>query len=415
MLNKLTDRLRQRRAARSVGKRVVIVVQNLPVPFDRRVWLEATSLTEAGYNVTCICPKAKGFDKSFEVIEGIRIHRYKLPIDAGGPLGFVFEFAWCFLRTAMKLGREGLTRGVDVLHVCNPPESYFPLGWTARAFGAKFLFDHHDLSPEMFDAKFTDGGSKIMRRGLLLLERETFRAADLVITTNESHRAIAVDRGGMDRDDVIIVRSGPDLERLNQVEPVAKWRNGKKHLVAYLGEICEQDGVDHLVRAMVEVRDRHGRDDVHCVLMGGGPHWQAVKDYATEIGADDICEFTGRVSDEVLCEVLSSADIGVDPDPLTPWSDQSTMNKIMEYMYFELPIVSYDLKEARVSAGDAALFAAEHTEASLADSIVELLDDPEARSRMGKLGRERIETQLSWEHSEPHLLRAYDRLVGPGR
>ena len=415
MLNKIKSRLRGRRSSTRGKGRVVIVVQNLPVPLDRRVWLEATSLTKAGYSVTCICPKAKGFDKSFEVIEGIRIHRYNLPVDADGPVGFVMEFAWCFLRTTMKLGRETITNGVDVLHVCNPPESYFPLGWLMKGFGARFLFDHHDLSPEMFDAKFVDGGSSIMRRGLLFLERETFRAADLVITTNESHRQIAVDRGGMDPDDVIIVRSGPDLERLNQVEPVAGWRKGKKYLVTYLGEICEQDGVDHLVRAMVEVRDRHGRDDVQCVLMGGGPHWQAVKDYADEIGANDVCHFTGRVSDEVLCEVLSSADVGVDPDPFTPWSNQSTMNKIMEYMYFELPIVSYDLKEARVSAGEAALFAPEHTESSLADSIVELLDDPETRSRMGKIGRERIETQLSWEHSEPHLLRAYDRLVGPGR
>ena len=414
MLTKLRNRLG--RTGTDGGKgRVVIVVQNLPVPFDRRVWLEATSLTRAGYEVTCICPKAKGFDESFEVIEGIRIHRYNLPVDASGAVGFVAEFAWCFVRTAMKLAREMATNGVDVLHVCNPPETYFPLAWLMKGTGAKFLFDHHDLSPEMFDAKFEDGGSSVMRKGLMALERETFRAADLVITTNESHKSVAVERGGMAPDDVIIVRSGPDLERLDRTEPDPDWRRGKRFLVTYLGEICEQDGVDHLVRAMVEVRDRHGRDDVHCLLMGGGPHQQVIKDYAAEIGADDICEFTGRVSDEMLCEVLSSADIGVDPDPWTPWSDQSTMNKIMEYMYFELPIVSYDLKEARVSAGDAAVFAPEHTEASLADEIVALLEDPEARARMGKIGRERIETQLSWEHSEPHLLRAYERLVGPDR
>ena len=401
--------MRKNRTGRT---RVVIVVQNLPVPFDRRVWLEATSLTRAGYDVTCICPKAKGFDKSFEIIEGVRIHRYDLPVDADGAAGFVAEFAWCFLRTAMKLARISATRGLDILHVCNPPETYFPLAWLLKPLGVRFLFDHHDLSPEMYDAKFDERSSAVVRRALLFLERRTFKAADLVITTNESHKRIAVDRGGKAPEDVIIVRSGPDLERLNQVEPVDGWRRGKRHLVAYLGEICEQDGVDHLVRAMVEVRDRHGRDDVQCVLMGGGPHQQAIKDYATEIGADDVCHFTGRVSDEVLCEVLSSADIGVDPDPYTPWSDQSTMNKIMEYMYFELPIVSYDLTEARVSAGEAALFAPEHTEASLADGIVGLLDDPEARARMGKIGRERIETQLSWEHSEPHLLRAYSRLHG---
>ncbi|MEM7273985.1 MAG: glycosyltransferase, partial [Actinomycetota bacterium] len=270
MLTTLRNRLGRNRSQTGRG-RVVIVVQNLPVPFDRRVWLEATSLTRAGYSVTCICPKAKGFDESFEIIEGIRIHRYNLPIDASGAVGFVAEFAWCFVRTAMKLARESVTNGVDVLHVCNPPETYFPLAWLMKLAGVKFLFDHHDLSPEMFDAKFEDGGSSVMRTGLLALERETFRAADLVITTNESHKAVAVERGGMDPDDVIIVRSGPDLERLERTEPNPSYRNGKRFLVTYLGEICEQDGVDHLVRAMVEVRDRHGRDDVQCVLMGGGP------------------------------------------------------------------------------------------------------------------------------------------------
>jgi len=414
----LLDRLGLRRRGgrgRSGAPRVVIVVQNLPVPFDRRVWLEATTLTDAGYRVTVICPTGKGHDARYEELEGIRIHRYPIPVAASGPVGFVAEFAWCFVRTAGKLGRELATNGVDVLHVCNPPESYFPLGWLVKRFGGRFLFDHHDLSPEMFDAKFGDEGSTAMRRGLLFLERRTFRAADLVITTNESHRGIAVDRGGMDPGDVIVVRSGPDLERLERGEPVAHWRRGKRQLVAYLGEICEQDGVHHLVDAMVEIRDRHGRDDVQCVLMGGGPHQPEVKEYAERIGAGDLCHFTGRVSDETLCEVLSSADVGVDPDPWTPWSDQSTMNKIMEYMYFGLPIASYDLKEARVSAGEAALFAPDHTVSSLADTIVELLDDREARERMGKIGRHRIETQLSWEHSAPNLLHAYERLVGPAR
>jgi hypothetical protein len=222
--------------SKSTKARVVIVVQNLPVPFDRRVWLEATSLTRAGYDVTCICPKAKGHTASFEEIEGVRIHRYGLPIEASGPLGFLFEFVWCFLRTGMKLGRIAITRGFDALHVCNPPEIYFPLGWLVRASGKKFLFDHHDLSPEMYDAKFGDDASGIMRRGLLALERQTFRAAQVVMTTNESHTSIAVERGGMAPDDVIVVRSGPDLTRLTPTEPNDSWRNGRTFLVAYLGE-----------------------------------------------------------------------------------------------------------------------------------------------------------------------------------
>ncbi len=393
-------------------KRVVIIVQNLPVPFDRRVWLEALSLTKEGYAVTCICPKAKGFNKSFEEIDGIRIHRYHLPVLGEGAAGFFFEFAWCFVRTALIFGRELRTRGVDVLHVCNPPETYFPLAWLAKRRGTRFLFDHHDLSPEMYDAKYPDGGSRLLRWGLVRLERRTFRAADLVITTNESHKEVAIRRGSVNADEVIIVRSGPDLDRLQAVPPVASWRDGKKHLVVYLGEMCVQDGVDHLIRAMVEIRDRYQRDDVHCVLVGGGPHQQAIRDYASSIGAADLFHFTGRVSDESLCEILSSADIGVAPDPITDWSDRSTMNKIMEYMCFGLPIVSYDLKESRISAGDAARFATEHNEQSLADSIVALLDDPLERARMSKIGRDRVETQLSWKQSEPNLLKAYERLVG---
>lgn len=413
MLSKLRAKLTgRRRRSRSQAPRVLIVVQNLPVPFDRRVWLEATTLRQAGYEVTVISPVGKGFDEHFEVLEGIRIHRYPVPVDASGALGFIAEFAWCFVRTAIKFGRERARGPIDVLHVCNPPETYFPLAWIAKATGTKFLFDHHDLSPEMYDAKFGEHGSKAMRAGLLFLERQTFKAADLVITTNESHKKIAIDRGEMAPDDVIVVRSGPDLTRLGQVEPLASWKSGKKYMVAYLGEICEQDGVHHLVDAMLEVRDRHRRSDVHCVLVGGGPHQPAIKAYSEEVGADDVCQFTGRVSDEVLCEVLSSADVGVDPDPWTSWSDQSTMNKIMEYMYFELPIASYDLKEARVSAGDAAWFADGHTAADLADTIVALLDAPSDRERMGKIGRRRIENELSWEHSVPNLLDAYTRLTG---
>lgn len=391
-------------------RRVLIIVQNLPVPFDRRVWLEATTLRRAGYQVTCICPKAKGYDAGREEIEGVDIRRYTLPGEAAGALGFAFEFLWCFLRTALLTLRVGLGRGFDVVHICNPPETYFPLAWAAKAFGKRVVFDHHDLSPEMYDAKFGADGSRLVRRVLQRFERETFRSADVVLATNESHRAIAVERGGMDPDDVFIVRSGPDLRRLQAVEPVPGWRRGKRHLITYLGEMCEQDGVDHLIRAVAELRDAHGRTDFHCVLVGGGPHQPAIRDYATEVGVDDLVTFTGRVSDEQLCEILSSADIGIDPDPLTPWSDRSTMNKIMEYMYFGLPVVSYELTEAKVSAADAAVYATPNDEAALAKEIDALLDDPERRAAMGATGRRRIEEQLSWEHSVPALLAAYDRV-----
>lgn len=396
------------------GRRVLIIVQNLPVPFDRRVWQEATSLQAAGYTVTVICPKAKGFTRSYEVIEGVRIHRYSLPIEPRGPLGFVLEFGWCLLRTFMKSVRVAVQGpGFDVIHACNPPDTYWLLGRFWGLFGTRFLFDHHDLSPEMYEAKF-DRSNGFVLRTLRFLERMTFRTADVALATNESHRRIAIERGGMDAERVHVVRSGPDLGRLRVYPPDPSWRKGKRFLLVYLGEMCVQDGVDYLIRALVELRDRFGRDDVHCVLVGGGPHQEAIRRYTEEAGAADLCTFTGRVSDEVLCRILSSADVAVDPDPKTPWSDKSTMNKIMEYMFFGLPIACFDLDENRFSARDAAACAEAGDAASLAATIEALLQDPARREAMSRFGQRRLREQLAWEHSVPPLLRAYAQ-VSPAR
>lgn len=392
------------------GRRVLIIVQNLPVPFDRRVWLEATSLTEAGYSVSVICPKAKGFNTSFETLEGVDIYRYDLPIDAQGALGFVMEFAWCFIRSFMKSVRIAVSgRGFDIIHACNPPETFWLLGWFWRVFGKRFLFDHHDLSPEMYAAKF-ERADGLMYRGLLFLERMTFKTADVVITTNESHKKIAQDRGGMAADDVYVVRSGPDVSRFKVYDPDPSWKNGKPFAIVYLGEMCKQDGVDHLVRAVRILRDDLGRDDVHAIFVGGGPEQPLLKEYADEQGVGDICTFTGRVSDEDLCRILSSADVAVDPDPKSDWSDKSTMNKIMEYMFFGLPIVSYDLTEHRVSAQDAAIYAESNSEAALAQEVAKLLDDPETRKKMSEYGSHRVRESLVWQHSVPPLLTAYDAI-----
>ena len=389
-------------------RRVLIVVQNLPVPFDRRVWLEATTLARAGYRVTVICPRMKGFNASRETLEDVEILRYPLPVDAKGMIGFAAEFAWCFAATALLTARTAVFgRGFDVMHVCNPPEIYFPLGWLCRAFGKVFIFDHHDLSPEMFAVKFRRDGGMLMR-ALLFLERMTFNAAQLVLTTNESHKQVAIARGGCEPDNVFIVRSGPDLSRFETFPRAGTWHGGKPFLLAYLGEICEQDGVDHLVRAMKILRDERGRSDIHCIFMGGGPHQPVIANYAAELGLADCCTFTGRVSDDMLCQVLSSADLGVDPDPKNPWSDRSTMNKVIEYMFFGLPVVAYDLHETRVSAGDAGLYVEANRESALADGIAALLDDAGTRARMGETGRRRVTEKLAWNHSAPVLLRAYE-------
>lgn len=392
----------------SPGKRVLIIVQNLPVPFDRRVWLEATSLARVGYQVSVICPKLKGFNRSYERLEDIDIYRYSMPIDASSKLGFMAEFAWAWIRTAilsLKVAWRG--RGFDAIHACNPPETYWLLGLVWKSFGKRFLFDHHDLSPEMYAAKFATS-SGLLNRALLALERATFATADVALATNESHRRVAIERGRMDPDRVFVVRSGPDLDRFSRYEPDIAWRKGKQHLVAYLGDISRQDGLDVLVRAVRDMAQE--RDDFHVVVIGGGSAWEDVKAYATDQGVADRMTFTGIVTDEDLCRILSSATVAVDPVPKNAWSDKSTMNKIVEYMYFGLPIVAFDLTETRHSAQSAALLANADSEEAFGKTLTALLDDPEARSQMAEDGRRRLEDHLAWEHSVPPLLTAYETL-----
>jgi glycosyltransferase involved in cell wall biosynthesis len=395
--------------------RVLIIVENLPVPFDRRVWLEATTLARHGYSVSVICPKAKGFNKSFETLEDIDIYRYKMPFDAGGAFGFCLEFLWCFIATsAISIWIALLGRGFDVLHACNPPDTFWLLGLFWKLLGRRFIFDHHDLSPEMYTAKFgRDRG--FLRRGLVWLERRSFQAADVVITTNESHRTIAIERGGKDPGDVFVVRSGPDLKRFRRYPVNISYRAGRKHLLVYLGEICKQDGVDYLVRALRIMRDELGRSDFHCLFIGGGPHQPIIRNYAEAIGVMDVATFTGRVSDEDLCRMLSSATVGIDPDPKNPWSDKSTMNKVIEYMYFGLPVVAFDLNETRVSAGEAGVYAADNSERELASKIVGLLDLPDKRARMAEIGHFRVKQALAWDYSVPVLLAAYSQALASER
>ena len=395
---------------KSRARRVLIIVQNLPVPFDRRVWLEATTLTRNGYKVSVICPKAKGFNKSREVLEGIHIFRYGLPIDAHGTLGYAVEFLYCWVASALLSLRVALFGpGFDVIQACNPPDTYWLLALLWRMFGKKFVFDHHDLSPEMYGAKFERSGGFVYK-ALLWLERRSFRAADLVITTNESHKLIAQERGGKQAADVYVVRSGPDLSRFRVYPKNPSYARGKAHLLVYLGEMCKQDGVDHLVRAVKHLRDVCQRDDFFCLFVGGGPHQPAIEQYAREAGIMEVAAFTGRVSDEELCRILSSATLGVDPDPKNPWSDKSTMNKVIEYMYFGLPVVAYDLHETRVSAGAAGVYALPNREEELAKTVSLLLDQPDSRERMGEAARKRVYDSLAWDHSVPVLLAAYEHV-----
>lgn len=392
--------------------RVLILVENLSVPLDRRVWQESQALVEAGYEVVVICPKGTTQDtEAEEILGGVRILRYPLRAATGGPAGYLREYGlalWHTLRLALRVRRQG---PVHVVHACNPPDLLFLVALPLKWRGAKFLFDHHDLVPELFKSRFP-GKGPLLYRASALLERITFAFADAVISTNESYRQVAVERGGMAPERVTVVRSAPDLSRFVQREPDPGLRQGKAHLAAYLGVMGPQDGVDYALRALAHLRHKIGRDDLHSIFMGSGDTFDEMVDLARQLDLDDCVEFTGRVPDEFVQRCLSTADVCLSPDPHNPLNDVSTMNKVVEYMAMGRPLVSFELTEARVSAGDAAAYAPANDEAAFAELLDELLDDPERRARMGEAGRARVESELSWATSRRNLISCYDRLLG---
>ena len=386
--------------------RVLILVENLPVPFDRRVWMESTTLTQNGYQVSVICPKGKGYESAYEEIDGIHIYRHDLPPEVSSARGYLREYSVA-LWNQWKLARKAYrTHGFDIIHACNPPDLMFMVAlWFKIFHRVKFLFDHHDLSPELFESKFKKRG--VFYQALRIAEWFTFKSAHTVICTNESYKEVAMTRGGKKEQDVFVVRSGPNLERFNPVPPNLDHKKGKPFLIGYLGVMGEFDGIDHLVRAAYELVKNRGRDDIQFCLVGSGPMLESLKALAIELGIQDAMEFTGRISDEDMIERLSTCDVCVNPDPLNPLNNKSTMNKILEYMALEKPIVQYDLLEGRRSAEEASLYAEPNNTSALADGIETLLNDPEARARMGQLGRERMENELEWRYQIPKLLKAY--------
>lgn len=388
------------------GSRVLILVENLSVPFDRRVWQESRALTEAGYRVVVVCPRGATRDtEPYAEIDGVQIHRYTLPL-ATGALSYAREYGTALfhsLRLALQHGP------FDVVHACNPPDLFFLVGLPLKLGGARFVFDHHDLVPELYLSRFRRGRD-LGYRALLLAERLTFRLADAVLATNESYRAVALKRGGKRPDEVFVVRSGPDLDRFELVQPDPSLKRGKPHLLCYLGVMGPQDGVDYALRSLAALRDELGREDWHAVFVGAGDEFEAMVALSRDLALESMVSFTGRIPDDDLVRHLSSADLCLSPDPLNPLNDVSTMNKVMEYMAMGRPIVSFDLREARVSAGEAAVYAPANDEAAFARLLADLLDDPDQRSRRGAVGRARVEGALSWKHSREALLRAYATL-----
>ena len=389
-------------------RRVLILVENLPSPFDRRVWQEALALRDAGYAVSIICPTGRGYEKRYEVIEGVHIWRYSLPTEGAGAVGYAVEYSAALVKAFYLSLKVAFLRGFDVVHACNPPDLFFLIGGFYKLFGKKFLFDHHDANPELYEAKF--GRRDLFWKLMCWLERMTFRVADISLATNESYRRIAVERGGIAPERVYVVRSGPSLERMRITAPDEKLKKGRKYLIGYVGVMGRQEGIDLLLSAAKTLIVDLGRRDVHFGLVGGGTSLEEMRSLARELGISDYVTFTGRVPDAQMLAMLNTADICVNPDVANPMNDISTMNKVMEYMALGKPMVQFDLTEGRYSAQEASLYARRNDPADFAAKIAELIDDPQKRARMGAFGRRRVQEALEWRYEVPKLLAAYATL-----
>jgi len=405
--------LLESREERAAKRKVLILVENLSVPFDRRVWAESRALTEAGYQVSVICPTSPG-DALLEVLENVHIYRYPAPNEPSGLLGYLWEFTYS-MWSAFRLSRRIFkVRGFDVMQGCNPPDTFFILAKFYKLFyGTKYIFDHHDLSPELYSVRFGKTRKSLVWSALIWLERRTFRTADVVISTNESFKRLAVERGGRAPDSVVVVRNGPDIARFRPVDPNPDFRKGRPYMVCYVGVMAAQDGLEYLLRAIDHAVHARGRTDITFTLIGSGDRLESLKELAAELKIEDYLVFTGRIwNDELLASYLSTADVCVAPDPRNDLNDKCTLIKIPEYMAMGKPIVSFDLTESRFSAQDAALYATPNDSAEFGDKVIELLDDPERRETMGEFGKARVADALSWAHSKLCLMQAYELAFG---
>ena len=388
-------------------RKVLIIVENLPVPFDTRVWQEATTLAANGYTVSVICPKGKGYTEAEELLNGVHIFRHDLPPEGNGAVGYLREYT-AALKEETRLAKKVYQEiGFDVIHGCNPPDNIYLVARKFRKYGVKYVFDHHDICPELFEAKFGHASGPLYF-SQIWLERQTYRHCDFAFVTNESYRKIAIERDKMDPDKVIVLRSGPKLERMRILPPVESIKRGYRYMVGYLGVIGQQEGVEYLLEAAKYIKDHE--NNVFWGIVGGGPHLEALRQQAHRMGLDDCVEFTGRVPDQQMLEYLNTADVCVNSDKFNSMNDKSTMNKILEYMALAKPIVQFDLAEGRYSAQDASLYAKNNDAVDLALKIMELLKDPEKRRAMGEYGRNRVVNELSWEHTSKALLEGYEKL-----
>lgn len=398
---------------RTPSPHVLIIVQNLPVPLDRRVWLECQALVAEGYRVSVICPRGPG-DPSRQHIEGVDIYKYAPPPAAKGLVGFAWEFAYCWVRTAaltLKVRRRGR---FHFLQACNPPDTYWLLALLWRPFGVQFVFDHHDLNPELFVSRFGEPrgpAGQLEYAALLWLERRTFRTAQRVISVNESYKRVALERGGLRPEHVAVVRSGPDTSQMRPIYPAEPRPAGAIELV-YLGIMGPQDGVDQALLVIDELVHARGRHEVKATLLGFGDCLDDLRAQCSRLALDDHVTFTGRVDRVEIALYLSRADIGLCPDLKTPLNDLSTMNKTMEYMAYALPSVSFDLAETRVSGADTVLYVPSGDITAFADAVERLIDDPALRADLGRRARERVASELDWGPQSEAYVGVYDELSG---
>lgn len=394
----------------SAKRRVLIIVENQAVPLDPRVWREARSLTEHGYDVTVLCPRRRDCSRGYEVINQVRIYRHPMPVEGSTPFSYLLEYASAFALELLYASWIYLRHGFDVIQGCNPPDNIFLVALPFKTLGIKYIFDHHDANPELYISKY--GKEGWLYKTLLALEKSCYQHSDVVMATNESYRNMAISRGGIRPEKVFVVRNGPDPQTFEPAPPNSARKHGKRYLVGYVGNMNFQDGLDILLSVARHVKDL-GRRDVHFTCVGRGPELKKLQQMIQQMSLEDTVDFIGRVSDEDLIEILSTADVCVNPDRPSEMNDMSTMIKIMEYMALGKPIVQFESKEGKFSAQEASLYASKQDGAAgFAEKILWLLDRPEERSKMGEFGRKRIEEELAWQYSVPKLLAAYREALG---
>lgn len=389
-------------------KSCVIVVENLPLPFDRRVWQEANALKDAGWAVSVICPKNDKFPESYVCINDIHIYRHPLPLEASGKIGFLLEYGSALfheLRLLIKVYRK---HGFDVIQACNPPDLIFLVALPFKLLGRKFVFDHHDICPELFAVKFNKKG--LLHKAMLFFEKMTYLSADMVITANDTFRNLCAARTGTSLDKVVSVYSVPDHKNMHRVDARTDLKQGKRLLVGYIGIIGNQDGVDHLVRAIAHLKHDMGVTDVRAVIIGDGPDLQSVKALAVDLKVTDDIEFAGYLSGETLMATLSAVDIGVIPDPYNEYNDKISMNKVFEYSKLGIPIVSYPLQETMRLLGDAVEVAGTNDDIGLAQAIDRLRDDTR-RAEMGQKALDRAAHSFSWDKEKEKYVAVFENLM----